>query len=184
MRLVLASSSPRRRMLLETLGHEVIVRPSTVDETPLSGESAEALVLRLARAKAHNVSSEDGLTVLAADTVVELDGAVLGKPRDDEHARALLARLAGRAHRVWTGFCARTAGGAEHAGVVCSEVRMRSLTPAEIAAFVATGAAAGKAGAYGIQDHGAALVESVTGSHSNVVGLPLDETLAALAAVM
>ena len=174
-RLVLASASPRRRELLAQLGIEFEVRPSAADETPLEGETPEPMVLRLALAKAR-VAARPGEIALGADTVVALDGELLGKPADAGAARAMLARLSGRRHEVWTGVALveRSAAGArESARAVSTAVRFRALDGAEIAAYVAGGEPLDKAGAYAIQGGAAAFVESVEGSWSNVVGLPL-----------
>jgi septum formation protein len=172
----LASASPRRQALLQAAGVPLAVHPAHIDETPAAGEAPRDLVIRLARAKAAAVQ---GALVLAADTEVVLDGAVLGKPRDAAQARAMLAGLAGRAHDVLTGYCVRGRGG-ERAAVVATRVVFRALTPEEIAAYVATGEPLDKAGAYGIQGAGGFLVDRLEGSYTNVVGLPLAEVLQAL----
>lgn len=174
-RLVLASSSPRRRELLATLGVEFEVRPADADETPRAGEAPEPLVLRLALAKAR-AAARPGELVLGADTIVALDGEPLGKPADAGEARAMLARLSGRHHQVWTGVALveRNATGArERALAVVTDVVFRSLEPAEIDAYVASGEPLDRAGAYAIQGGAAAFVASVDGSWSNVVGLPV-----------
>jgi septum formation protein len=174
-RLVLASSSPRRRELLATLGVEFEVRPADADETPREGEAPEPLVLRLALAKAR-AAARPGEIVLGADTIVALDGEPLGKPADDAAARAMLARLSGRHHQVWTGVALveRTARGArERALAVVTDVVFRALEPAEIASYVASGEPLDRAGAYAIQGGAAAFVAGVDGSWSNVVGLPV-----------
>lgn len=168
--LVLASASPRRRELLEAAGWRVRVRPAGIDETPLPSESASAYVLRLARAKAAAVSSLG--VILGADTTVELDGDLLGKPRDDAEARAMLVRLSGRAHRVHTGVCLRQAG-REAAAVETTVVVFAPLTAADVDAYVASGEPRGKAGAYAIQGRAACFIPRIEGSYSNVVGLPL-----------
>lgn len=175
LRLVLASSSPRRRELLATLGVEFEVRPADADETPREGEAPEPLVLRLALAKAR-AAARPGELVLGADTIVALDGEPLGKPADAAAARAMLARLSGRHHQVWTGVALveRGANGArERALAVVTDVVFRALEPAEIDAYVATGEPLDRAGAYAIQGGAAAFVASVDGSWSNVVGLPV-----------
>lgn len=174
-RLVLASSSPRRRELLATLGVEFEVRPADADETPRAGETPEPLVLRLALAKAR-AAARPGELVLGADTIVALDDEPLGKPADAAEARAMLARLSGRHHQVWTGVALveRTESGArERALAVVTDVVFRALDPAEIASYVASGEPLDRAGAYAIQGGAAAFVASVDGSWSNVVGLPL-----------
>jgi septum formation protein len=177
MLLTLASRSPRRRELLAQLGVRLEVSPADTDETPRPGEAAAEYVRRVAREKASAVGGE---TVLAADTVVVLDGAILGKPRGDAEARRMLRALSGRAHEVMTGVCARR-GGREEAAVVTSGVVFAPIGEVEIAWYVATGEPRDKAGAYAVQGAGGAFVSEVRGSVSNVVGLPLVETLALLA---
>lgn len=179
MKLVLASASPRRRMLLGAVGvvpHDI--RPADIDESPLPGEGALAHVQRLAREKAAAVPRGADEVVLAADTIVHLGDRIFGKPRDAADAAATLAALAGRAHSVTTAWC--LVGPVPAAGAETSTVHFRALGPAEVAAYVATGEGADKAGGYGIQGLGAALVAHVEGDHSNVVGLPLPPVLAAL----
>ncbi len=174
--LVLASQSPRRRELLTQLGVPHEVRPANTDESVLPGEPARDYVLRVAREKARAV---EGDLVLAADTAVVLRGEVLGKPRDAEDARRMLAALSGTAHEVLTGVCLRRdAGGTplELDAVVSTAVRFAPLGAAEIAWYIGTGEPLDKAGAYAIQGAGGAFVLGVEGSVSNVVGLPLAET--------
>jgi len=184
--LVLASASPRRRELLARAGLAFEVLPADIDEVARPGEGPEALVERLAREKAAAVARRVGRTpprlVLGSDTVVVLGGDVLGKPRDAADAEALLARLVGRTHRVLTGVA--VAASAEPAAlqsvVVESLVRMRPASAEEIRRYVATGEPLDKAGAYALQGEGRGFVLEVTGSETNVIGLPLDETLALL----
>ena len=175
--LVLASASPRRRELLRLAGLDPQVRPADVDETPADGEDPVAHVVRLAKAKACTVPAADGEVVLAADTVVILDGAVLGKPRDEADAVGMLRRLRGRAHTVVTGVAVAhpTRGFAQT--VVSTEVVFAAISDAAIAAYVATGEPLDKAGAYAIQGGAAAFVTRLNGSWTNVVGLPVVETL-------
>lgn len=174
--LVLASASPRRRELLTRVGVRHAVRVADVDESTRPGEAPAAYVERLARAKALAVMPQaGGLPVLGADTTVVLDGDILGKPADAADAARLLRRLAGREHRVLTAVAVR-------AGERClsrlSETRVwfRALDDATVARYVATGEPMDKAGGYGIQGFGAALVARIDGSYSGVVGLPLAET--------
>ena len=183
MRLVLASASPRRRELLGWLGVEFVVDPADVDERPLPDESAAQLVRRLAAAKADATAAQrPAAWVLAADTVVEIDGDVLGKPANPADAVTMLARLAGREHRVVTGFVLVAPDGMTRADeVVVSRVCFRPLRPAAIAAYADSGEPLDKAGGYAIQGRGAALVSSIEGSFTNVIGLPLQEVEAALA---
>lgn len=178
--LVLASGSPRRRDLLDALGVRFTVRPVDVDETPHPGEAPRTYVERLARAKASE-RVEAGELVLGADTIVVLDGELLGKPADVAEARSMLGRLAGREHTVFTGVAlARGANGdrsPERMAVVEeSRVRIASLSEEEIAWYAATGETLDKAGSYAVQGIGAMFVEGVTGDYSNVVGLPLPAT--------
>lgn len=178
--LLLASRSPRRRELLDQVGLTYSVLAPDVDETPASGESPQALVERLARAKAHaGQDGANGLAVLAADTAVVVDGVALGKPADEAHALAMLERLSGRSHVVVSGI-AVAVDGAIASRVVESTVTLRPTTVAERQAYWASGEPEGKAGAYAIQGLGAVFVERLEGSYSNVVGLPLFETLALL----
>lgn len=174
--IVLASASPRRRQLLEAAGVPVVVRPSNVDESVIPGVAPEDHAVGLAVAKA---AAAPGEVVLAADTVVHRDGRVFDKPTSREEARAHLLALSGAWHRVTTGVCVRR-GNRVAAIAVTTEVRFRALTADEIEVYLATGEADDKAGAYGIQGAGGALVAELRGSYTNVVGLPLEEALALL----
>lgn len=184
---MLASSSPRRRRLLRSLGVPFSVRASDADERPLAGETPAAHVRRLALAKAREVAGElapagGARWVLGADTVIALDGAILGKPRDARDAEGMLARLAGRAHEVLTGVALVPVGrGRARTAVVRSVVTMKPLAAAEIRRYVATGEPLDKAGAYAVQGRGRRLVGAVAGSRSNVVGLPLERLAPMLA---
>lgn len=178
-RLILASASPRRRRFLEGLGLDFQIKAADVDESPAPGELPEEFVLRIAAAKeeAIGVMAPDAW-VLGADTVVVLDNGILGKPRDEDDARAMLLRLSGRQHEVWTGFSlSRKSSGDSVRRAVRTEVRFVSLTGDLCRAYVKTGEPLDKAGSYGIQGMGGFLVESITGSYSNVVGLPLSEVV-------
>jgi septum formation protein len=171
-RLVLASASARRARILGELGVAFRVVVSHQDEALLPGEQAEAAVERLARAKAAAVAAGETLPVLAADTEVLCAGAILGKPRDEADAAAMLRRLAGRSHEVVTGVC--VAGGGElRSGVERSTVRFAPMSEAEIDWYVSTGEPLDKAGAYHVDGRGALFVAAVTGSPSNVAGLPV-----------
>ena len=178
--IVLASSSPRRRRLLRGLGLTFSVRLPDVDERPLPGELPGPHVRRLALAKARAVAR--GLApgcgaqwVLGADTVVVLDGRILGKPRDASDARGMLARLSGRTHEVLTGVAlVPAAGGRARTSVVRSRVEMKPFDGPTILRYVAGGEPLDKAGAYAVQGRGRHLVARVSGSLSNVVGLPLE----------
>jgi septum formation protein len=169
--LVLASTSPRRAALLRQLALPFTVVAPDVDETPHPDEAPDAMVLRLARAKAAVVAAGavDAL-VIAADTTVVLDGDVLGKPRDALEAAEFLTRLAGRSHVVHTGH-ALCWGAREAAAVRSTTVTFRPLSAREIAAHAASGEGLDKAGGYGIQGIGAAFVEEIHGCHGAVVGL-------------
>lgn len=178
--LVLASASPRRRELLGQLGLRFTVAAADLDETPQADEAPEAYVLRLAREKARAVAARfPGAWVLAADTTVVLGSELLGKPRDEAEAREMLSRLSGRTHEVHTGVA--LAGRAEEATVVRTRVTFRTLSAGEIDWYVGTGEPLDKAGAYAVQGRGGVFVEALEGSPTNVIGLPLGETLALLA---
>ena len=185
MRVVLASQSPRRRELLASVGVSVEVRPSTTDESVRPGERAEAYVRRLAREKAEAVHCSEGELILAADTAVVLGTEILGKPSDEADARRMLRSLSASTHVVVTGVHARTAPGPgveprSETIAVSTAVRFVTLSDERIAWYVSTGEPLDKAGAYALQGTGGALVRGVAGSVSNVVGLPLAETLALL----
>lgn len=179
--LILASASPRRRELLARVGIPIEVRPAAVDESLHPGEEALAYARRVAAAKADALAAAcPDRWVLGADTVVEIDGAILGKAPDVEAARAMLRRLVGRAHRVATAFALRGPGAALDR-VVTTEVTMRPAGDGEIDDYVRAGEWQGKAGAYAVQGMAAALVTEVRGSITNVIGLPLAEVVEALA---
>ena len=180
MNIVLASGSPRRHDLLKNLGWNVRVVVPEVDERPLPFESPEDLCTRLAAAKAARVAKnvemypchEDSGLVVAADTIVVVEGDVLGKPVDESESLMMLRRLQGRAHDVLTGICVmgknKTLTEMERTKVI-----FRPLDEEAIRAYVASGEGADKAGAYAIQDKGSLLVASIEGDYFNVVGLPL-----------
>ena len=175
--LVLASASPRRRVLLEQLGIPLRVDPPHLDERVLPGEAPGAYVLRLAREKARAVHARHpGSTVLAADTSVVLDGVVLGKPATTDEALAMLRALSGRTHEVMTAVAVAEAG----EELITAGVTFAAATEAALRWYVSTGEPMDKAGGYAVQGIGGFLVERIDGSHSAVVGLPLVETLALL----
>jgi septum formation protein len=181
MRVILASASPRRQELLRAICSRFEVIPSGIDESLDEGplpEAVAALALRKARAVAGRVGPA---TVLAADTIVVIDGLTLGKPSDSDEARAMLARLRGREHEVVTGVAVvdAAAGRAESITAV-SRVLMAAYADQTIDAYVASGSPLDKAGAYAIQDLGGALVDGLVGSYTNVMGLPVDATRALL----
>ena len=177
--LMLASTSPRRREILAALGLAFEVVPVDVDETPLAGEKPQAMVLRLAVAKAEAAPGGPGLAVVAADTAVVVDGESLGKPRDCADCVAMLERLAGRRHEVLTGVAVSTAMGTRTA-LSTTDVYFREIRRDEALAYWHSGEPHDKAGAYGIQGRGGAFVERIEGSYSGVVGLPVFETMALL----
>jgi septum formation protein len=181
-RLVLASGSPRRRHVLEQLGLAFTVAPPPegVERGWDGAEAPEAFARELALAKGRAARARDGdALVVSADTIVVLDGEVLGKPAGPAGARAMLGRLAGREHVVHTGLALLSPGG-DASGVESTAVLIRPLAPPEIDAYVATGEPLDKAGAYGIQGLGAALVESVRGCYFNVMGFPVARFLSLL----
>ncbi len=170
--LVLASTSPQRRAILEQLRIPFEVAAPRYDEGVLDGASAVAGVREHARRKAESIASEAGdRPVLGVDTAVLLDGAVFGKPADATAAEAMLEVLAGRTHEVVSGLCLRTPAWEEVQHEV-TRVSFRPLTPRNLAAYLATGEWEGRAGAYAIQGFGAALVRRIEGDYLNVVGLP------------
>lgn len=188
-RIYLASQSPRRRELLAQIGVRFDLLPfrgtsradSAICEDPLPGEAPDVYALRVAAAKARHGAELVQLRrlaarpVLAADTTLDVDGAIVGKPRDDADAIRILGRLAGRTHRVLTAI-AMVHGERQDQRLSVSEVRFRRLTDAEIHRYVASGEPRDKAGAYGIQGFAAMFIEEIRGSHSGIVGLPLCET--------
>jgi septum formation protein len=173
-RFVLASASPRRAELLTAAGFEFDIVPADVDETPTPGEEAREYALRVARAKAEHVAAQlaSDRIILAADTVVVAGGRLMGKPADAADAHSMLTALSGVAHDVHTAVVVRRPG-RQLEEVVTTEVRFSPLSAAEIAWYVATGEAEGKAGAYAIQGRAARFIDRIDGSWSNVVGLPI-----------
>ncbi len=172
MDMILASASPRRQELLTRLGLPFRVVVPNVDESALTAEDPAVLVTDLAEAKARAVAAEDRSLVLAADTVVVLNGQVLGKPKDEAEAAAMLRALGGRSHLVYTGLCL-IRGKQCRRGYEKTVVRMRSLSEADIAAYVLSGEPMDKAGSYGIQGLGALFVSGIEGDFYTVMGLPL-----------
>ncbi len=173
--IVLASASPRRRELLEQLGLSFAVAAPDVDESPLSGEVPSEYVGRVALDKLNAIAASDAL-VIAADTTVELDGAIIAKPVDVDDARAMLRRLSGRTHAVHTGIALRR-GDRCLTATVTSLVTFLELSDEIIDWYVKTGEPLDKAGAYAIQGAGAVLVEGVAGSVSNIIGIPLHKVV-------
>ena len=181
-RLILASSSPRRAALLAQLGIEPAeVAAADIDETPETGELPRHLAGRLAEAKARAVAADfPGDFVLGADTVVACGRRILDKPADAEAARRHISLLSGRRHRVYGGVSLVGPDGRSHARLVMTQVSVKRLSAAEIDEYLASGEWKGKAGAYAIQGRAGGFVTRINGSYSNVVGLPLHETLALL----
>jgi septum formation protein len=174
MRLVRASSSPRRADLLKTAGIPFEIRPVEVDERFLAGEKPEQAVARLARAKAEAAGrSEPDAVVLGADTTVVVQGVALGKPADATDAARMLRLLSGRSHNVLTGICL-SSGGRRLVHVEDTRVRVSRLSDAEIAWYVSTGEPFDKAGAYAVQGLASRFIEGIDGSYANVVGLPVE----------
>ncbi|MGQ0646669.1 MAG: Maf family protein [Gemmatimonadaceae bacterium] len=173
LRIILASQSPRRRELLTLIGISHEIRPADIDESLLPGEAPVPHAERLAREKALRIATQaPDAVVIAADTIVVLDGDILGKPADREEAMATLGRLSGRTHTVHTAM-AVARNGQLRSGVESVEVTFRPLDAARIARYVDTGEPMDKAGAYGIQGYGATIVERVHGDYFAVMGLAL-----------
>lgn len=194
--IVLASASPRRKELLERIGFTVKSVPANVDENPMEGEAPDNYVKRLARAKTlatvdrmqqtlypkeHLVTSqldESVRWVLGADTAVVLEDLILGKPKDPEDEGFMLESLSGRVHTVMTGFCLYDMyKNKEGLQAVTTLVKMKKLTPNELERYVASGEGLDKAGGYAIQGVGAYIIDSINGSYTNVVGLPLAQVV-------
>lgn len=174
MDIILASQSPRRQELLKQMGLSFRVHAVDIDEHMERDLSPDKLVEAISREKAAQCAALDGPVplIIAADTVVALDGEVLGKPHSEAQAAEMLGKLSGREHQVYTGFTLRQ-GGKAVTRSQRSEVRFRPLSDREIAAYVATGEPMDKAGSYGIQGLGSLLVEGIRGDYFNVMGLPV-----------
>lgn len=183
--LILASASPRRRQLLHEAGVAFTVLPSNTTEEIRPEETPETYVLRVAREKAQDIAqrSPGSCWVLGADTIVALDGQILGKPKDCDDGFRMLRFLSGRTHRVMTAFVLIDETGTIHTSqVVVSHVTFQVLLDEQIRAYLATGEPNDKAGAYAVQGLGSALVARVEGSYTNIVGLPIEEVLRVLKA--
>jgi len=174
MHIILASASPRRRDLLAQLGIHPVIEPADIDESVLEGDEPVAYVRRLSIAKAAAVrpDADDTTLVIAADTTVDLDGQILGKPADPGEARAMLRALSARTHRVHTGVTVRR-GPHQATDVATTLVTFTPITDAALEWYLATGESYDKAGAYAMQGAAGVFVAAVKGSVSNVVGLPL-----------
>ena len=187
-KLVLASASPRRLTLLAQAGIEPdALRPASIDETARLGEMPRSLAARLARSKAETARDQiandtdiAGAYILAADTVVSVGRRIFGKPEHIEEAVATLERLSGRSHRVLTGVCLITPDDKVRTKIVSTRVRFKHLAKPEIEAYIASREWRGKAGAYAIQGLAGCFVHKITGSYTNVVGLPLTEVVSLL----
>jgi septum formation protein len=177
--LVLGSRSPRRREILASVRVPFVVVSASADESVRPGETPDAYLERVTRAKleaVRRVAPKGAPAILVADTTVVLDGAILGKPEDVADAERMIARLAGRAHEVKTRFAIDT----RHEETVTTRVTFRPLSPSQIRAYAESGEGLDKAGAYAVQGLGAAIVSRVEGSYTNVVGLPACEVVVAL----
>ena len=174
--LILASASPRRAELLRLIGLDFEVRPALVDETPRQGEEPISLAARLARTKALAISDlKSTALILAADTIVVLDGAILSKPADLDEAREMVTRLAGRTHEVVTAMALRSNPEGEFISeTVVSRVEFEPMSEEAVDWYVATGEGLDKAGAYALLGAGALFIRAIDGSYTNVIGLPLE----------
>ncbi|WP_163934634.1 nucleoside triphosphate pyrophosphatase [Paraferrimonas sp. SM1919] len=183
--LILASASPRRKQLLQQLGYDFLQIATDIDETPIAGEKPVDYVLRLAKLKAITALNEhpEEAISLGSDTIVVLDGQLLGKPVNKQHACQMLQSMQGRKHQVVTAV-AVTNGNKTLTQAVTTEVEFCPMTLSEIEQYWLTGEPADKAGAYGIQGIGGNFVKAIVGSYSSVVGLPLVETKQLLQQIM
>jgi len=176
-KIILASASPRRKELLEQIGLQFQVVPSTAEEVVLAGETPEEHVIRLSLDKASEVAARDdieGRWYIGSDTIVLCNQQILGKPTDEQHAAEMLRMLSGREHRVLSGYAIiDRKKGEQRSEAVSTKVRFRELTDTEIARYIASGEPSDKAGAYAIQGLGVCFVAGIEGSYTNVVGLPL-----------
>jgi len=177
--IILASKSPRRKYLLEKAGLSIAVIPSRFDETSVVMNAPEAYVKTLAEAKAGEIADRfEDRWVIGADTIVTVDGSVLGKPASPSNARTMLQQLSGRIHQVYTGFCiCCRQRNRFFSNVVKTDVLFKTLSEAEIQWYIQTGEPFDKAGAYAIQGIGTFLVKRIEGSYTNVVGLPVCEVI-------
>jgi septum formation protein len=182
----LASASPRRSQLLDQIGVRHQVRPATIDESPGPGEAPAAYVQRLARGKAEalwaNLGPGERWAVLGADTTVAIDKAMLGKPATKAEGIAMLQRLSGRTHQVYTAVALKTAAGCD-SRVSVSDVTFRPLSAAECEAYWQTAEPLDKAGGYAVQGRAAVFITRIAGSYSGIMGLPLAETAELLATI-
>lgn len=182
MGIILASTSPRRRELMERMGLDFVVRTAPHDETlnPFNSPADEVARLSMLKAKAVYPHCNDEDIIVAADTIVVCDGLMMGKPRSESEAFSMLRRLSGRDHQVMTGLTVMYGDEVVNT-TVTTTLRMRHLSDAEIRAYIATGEPMDKAGAYGVQSRGALFVERIDGDFFNVMGLPVEQLGLALA---
>ena len=172
--MILASQSPRRKELLGFIASDFRIIPAVGEEIAPEGATPEEIVIALSRQKAEEIfAANKGETIVAADTIVAIDGEILGKPRDVEHAAEMLKKLSGRVHSVFTGVCVIFADGTRENFAEETKVEFYELSEQEIADYIATGDPMDKAGAYGIQEKGAANVKGIVGDFYNVMGLPV-----------
>jgi septum formation protein len=177
--LILASASPRREELLRSVGLKFKIIPADVDETYFQGESPRTHVRRLSRDKAGVIANQyPKALVLGADTIVVIDGQILGKPKNKKQAREMLQRLSNRRHTVFTGFTiACVSAGTSRTKVVQSTVQFKKIDPAEMAWYINSDEPYDKAGGYAAQGKGASFIQAIRGSYTNVIGLPLCEVV-------
>lgn len=183
--IVLASTSPRRKELLEQVGLQFTTASIDIDESNVEGEAPSDYVVRLARAKAFAAMPDfsENTVIIAADTTVTIDGHIMGKPFDQADVFAMWHLLTGRIHQVMTGVAVAYAGEI-HSAIVTTDVEFLPLTPSQMQSYWDSGEPIGKAGGYAIQGLGAAFIPRIQGSYSNVVGLPLVETLVLITAAI
>lgn len=176
MKIVLASNSPRRKEILDNIGVQYEVIPSGIDEIVRGAENPEEVVMALALEKALDVvrNTPEDTIVIAADTVVVIDGIILGKPSDRRDAERMLSLLSGREHRVMTGFSLTSKNGPTIVDFESTDVRFNTLSKEVISNYIDTNEPMDKAGAYAIQGHGALLVSRISGDYFNIVGLPVN----------
>lgn len=181
-KLILASASPARLELLQRIDMApALVVAAEIDETPGKNELPRQHVLRLAEGKARAVvEKHHGAYIVAADTIAACGRRIIGKAADEREARAILALLSGRRHRVWSGLCVIAPDGRARVRAVCTSVKFKRLAQEETDAYIASGQWRGKSGCYGIQGRAGGFIEWINGSFSNVIGLPLAETRAML----
>lgn len=176
-RLILASNSPQRQALLKQQGLDFVVIAADIDETPFDDELVTEYVQRVARSKALFIGQQHlDAVVLAADTCIALDGQIIGKPKSKQHAFEIWQKLSGRQHDVFSAVCIATQNHIDHV-IVKTEVAFQALTEQDMETYWATGEPIGRAGAYAIQGIAARFIPKIEGSYSNVVGLPIFETM-------